>query len=341
NYFDLDKDRIFKELKEVFGEFDDFIAKLTKIVTQIGKSFERVAARPDLFFEYLYDLPDDQFCYGLRAENNKSMMVSHYELHNAALFHFEGQAYRIKEVLETFHASVLFSATIGNVEIFKRGLGLEFADFFSSSKFNTDNFKVILKRDVSSLYKNRKDTAPKIVDDVNFCKKTAGGVLLALPSKATSFDIVPHVQAKSLDVVDKCKDEVYYAILSGKSSRGINKAHNLNIVYVYGLQLPQPTDYLFQKRRDFMLKKYDREIAYKFLYSNVVSKACQVAGRIFRKRGKKGLVVFADSRYRWDYMQRDFFYNCFPAYFKDRIIETNTQKDFQNFVSSFWGKLVL
>jgi Rad3-related DNA helicase len=71
----------------------------------------------------------------------------------------------------------------------------------------------------------------------------------------------------------------------------------------------------------------------------VVSKACQTAGRIFRSRHKKGLVVFADSRYKFDPMQREFFYNCFPAYFKDRMIETETQQKFEASVSIFWGKL--
>ncbi len=340
-YFDLDREQVFKLLSEAFGGFEDFLSKLTNLVAKVAKNFERVAARPEGFFEMLPNLPKEQFCYGLKNGETKAMMISNYELHDAILLHYEGFPYRLKDILEEFNSSILFSATIGNVEIFKRGLGLEFADFFSSHKFNTNNFKVILKRDVSSLYKTRKDTAPKIVEDVKFCEKVNGSVLLALPSKATSFDIVPHLGARSLDVVDRCDNGVYYAVLGGKSSRGINKAANLSMVYIYGLQLPQKDDYLFCKRRDYMLKKYDREVAYRFLYSNVVSKACQVAGRIFRRKDKKGLVVFADSRYKWDFMQKDFFYKCFPAYFRDKMVETVNQKDFQSIVSSFWGKLML
>jgi len=338
-YFDLDKEKILHSFTEVFGDFDDFIVKLANIVGKVSSNFERVASRPDTFFEYLQEMPEDQFSYGYQSDTSKSMMISPYELYSAAVMYVEGTPLRVKDVLEEFSSSVLFSATIGNVEIFKRGIGLEFADFFSSNKFNTDNFKVVLRKDISSKYVTRKVTAPKIVEDVKFCSQMTKGVLLALPSQATSYDIVPHLNAKSLDVVKECKEGVYYAVLGGRSSRGINKAHNLGIVYVYGLQLPQKDDYLFCKRRDYLLKKYDRDIAYRFLYSNVVNKACQVAGRIFRRRHKKGMVVFADSRYKWDFMQGDFFYQCFPNYFKEKIHETSNLKEFQDVISSFWGKL--
>jgi len=340
-HFDLDKDQILKLLEEVFGDYDKFIDKLNDIVAKVSKNFERVAARPDTFFEHLYKLPEEQFCYGLKDKDNKSMRIDHYELINAIVTWYEGFPYKMSNILDEFHSSVLFSATIGNVEIFKKGLGVGYADFFSSHKFNTDNFKVILKKDISSRYTTRKETAGKVVDDVKFCEKMTGSVLLALPAMNTSYDIVPHVNAISLDHVDECRKGVYYAVLGGRSSRGINKAHNLNIVYIYGLQLPQKDDYLFCKRRDYLFSKYDREIAYRFLYSTVVSKACQTAGRIFRRRGKKGLVVFADSRYKWDFMQKDFFNKCFPAYFKDKMVETDNKKQFEDTVSSFWGRLAL
>lgn len=339
-HFDLDKAKIMAMINMTFGNYDEFLSTLTNIITRVSKNFERVAARPENFFELLQDLPETQFCYGFKNKDTKAMMISYYELQNATIMYIEGRPYRVKDLFEDFHASIMFSATIGNVEIFKRGVGVEYADFFSSNKFNTDKFKIILKRDMTSLYKTRKETASKVVQDVKFCEDICGSVLLALPAMNTTYDIVPHVNGKSLDNVNECKKGVYYAVLGGRSSRGINKAHNLNMVYIYGLQLPQMTDYLFQKRRDYMLKKYDQEIAYKFLYSTVVSKACQTAGRIFRRRDKKGLIVFADSRYRWDYMQKDFFYKCFPSYFKDKIVETTNLKQFQDTVSAFWGKLV-
>jgi Rad3-related DNA helicase len=70
-----------------------------------------------------------------------------------------------------------------------------------------------------------------------------------------------------------------------------------------------------------------------------VSKACQVAGRIFRTRNKKGLVIFADSRYKYDFMQKDFFYKSFPLYFKNKMVETLNAHEFKMHVGNFWGKL--
>jgi Rad3-related DNA helicase len=243
-------------------------------------------------------------------------------------------------VLEEFSSAILFSATIGDVEIFKKNLGIEDAQFYSSSQFNTENLKVILKRDISSIYTQRKETAKKVESDIRFLQKMSDSVLLAFPSYAASYDVLAHLnEAQDLDAVKECDRGLYYVILGGKGSRGINKAHNLSIVYIYGLQIPQKDDYFFNKRRDYLMKRYPQEEAYKILYANVVSKACQVAGRIFRTRNKKGLVIFADSRYKYDFMQKDFFYKSFPLYFKNKMVETLNEHEFKMHVGNFWGKL--
>jgi len=70
-----------------------------------------------------------------------------------------------------------------------------------------------------------------------------------------------------------------------------------------------------------------------------MSKTCQVAGRIFRTKNKKGLVIFADSRYKYDFRLKSFFYESFPEYFKRKMIETNTDNEFKLEISTFWGKL--
>jgi len=339
-HFDLNKDEIIRSIDLKLCRFDDFLSKMENITSLVSKEHERVAVRPENWFELLAMMPAEQFCHGYKDDLKETFSISNYELQTAELMELEGRSIKMKDMLEEFHSSVLFSATIGNVEIFKKGIGIEYADFFSSSKFNTSNFQIILKKDVSSLYKTRKETAAKIIDDVKFCTNVSEGLLVALPSTAASYDIVPHIGAHSLDLVKECKSNgVYYAVLGGRSSRGINKAHNLSTVYIYGLQLPPMDDYLFLKRKDYLIKKYQRDVAYKFLYQNVVSKACQTAGRIFRTKSKKGLVIFADSRYKWDPMQGDFFNKCFPAYFRDKILETSDKKSFDLAVSSFWGKL--
>ena len=172
--------------------------------------------------------------------------------------------------MEEFSSAVLFSATIGNIEIFKKNLGIE-AEYYSSDQFNTENFRVILKRNISSLYLRRKETAEKVAEDIKFLKKINNKILLAFPSYAAAMDVLPLIsEAKNLDEIKKCEEGIYYVILGGKGSRGINKAHNLSIVYIYGLQLPQKDDYFFNKRRNYLFKKYSQEEAYHMLYANVV-----------------------------------------------------------------------
>lgn len=337
-YFDVPKEGFiqFMELNLAMS-FEEMREKLDKVVNLVSEQSEKLS-RPDLFLDALDRLNDKQFFYGLKQQQKESLAISNYELMNAVLFS-KTEDYVLRDVFKDFDSVVLFSATIGDVDVFKKSLGID-AEFFSSEQFNTDNFKVILKRDISSLYSQRKETAKKVAADIEFLRSISKGVLIAFPSYSASYDILPLLpEAKDLDTVKECTDGVYYVILGGKGARGINKAHNLQIVYIYGLQIPQKDDYFFNRRKDYLMKKYSQEEAYKILYANVVSKACQVAGRIFRTRNKKGLVIFADSRYKYDFMQKDFFYKSFPKYFKNKMTETLNEHEFKMISGNFWGKL--
>ncbi|MBU2522962.1 MAG: hypothetical protein KKE23_01575 [Nanoarchaeota archaeon] len=337
-YFDVPKEGFiqFMELNLAMG-FEEMREKLDKIVNLVSEQSEKMS-RPDLFLDSLDSLNSKQFFYGLKMKQKESLAISNYELMDAVLFS-KGENYILKDVFKDFYSVVLFSATIGDVDIFKKSLGID-AEFFSSEQFNTENFKVILKRDISSVYTQRKETAKKVANDIEFLRGLTKSVLLAFPSYAASMDILPLIpDARNIDTVKECEEGIYYVVLGGRGSRGINKAHNISIVYIYGLQIPQKDDYFFNRRRDFLMKKYSQEEAYKILYANVVSKACQVAGRIFRTRNKKGLVIFADSRYKYDFMQKDFFYRSFPKYFKNKMVETLNEHEFKMLSGTFWGKL--
>ena len=337
-YFDVPKHGFIQFLElNLTMRFPEIRERISKIVAKISEQSEKYS-RPDLFLEALENINEKQFFYGFRQQQKESLAISNYELSDATLFS-KDKDYLLSDVFEDFYSTVLFSATIGDIEIFKRNLGIQ-GEYFSSDQFNTDNFKVILKKDISSIYTKRKETAKKVAEDIEFLKGMTNSILLAFPSYAATYDVLPLLDnAQDLDAVKECKEGIYYVILGGKGSRGINKAHNLSIVYVYGLQIPQKDDYFFNKRREYLFRIYPQEEAYKMLYANVVSKACQVAGRIFRTSGKKGLVIFADSRYKYDFMQKDFFYRSFPKYFKNKMIETADSHDFKMNVGNFWGKL--
>ncbi len=337
--FDVSKESLINHLEKDFKKFDVLIEQLDDIVNKVSEETEKTSSKPNLFLESWNNLDEKQFSYGVKEQQKEILAIAPYELNDAIVAKDKDEKYLIKDILNEFHASFLFSATIGNHKIFQEILGIEKAKFYFSSEFNTENFKVILKRDISSIYSKRKETALNVAKDILFCSKQVNGLLVAFPSYASSLDILPLINAKNLDDVKECKEGIYYVILGGKGSRGINKAHNLEIVYVYGIQIPRPDDYFFIKRKDYLLKKYGEEKAYKMIYSNVMNKTCQTAGRIFRSRNKKGLVIFADSRYKYDFRLKSFFYESFPEYFKKKMIETINDGAFKMEVASFWNKL--
>lgn len=337
--FDVNKEDFLKYLDKEFGNVDELIIKLEKVILKVSEESEKISSKPNIFLEAWQNQDEKYFSYGIKELNKEALAIAPYELKDITILRDREGEYLMKDILNSFHASFLFSATIGNHEIFKENLGIENAKFYASHEFNTNNFKVLLKKDISSIYSQRKENALRVARDILFCKSQVSGLLVAFPSYASSLDILPLINAKNIDDVKECKEGIYYVILGGRGSRGINKAHNLEMVYVYGIQIPKPDDYFFVKRRDFLIKKYGEEKAYRIIYSNTMSKTCQVAGRIFRTKNKKGLVIFADSRYKYDFRLKSFFYESFPEYFKRKIIETNTENEFKLEVSNFWGKL--
>lgn len=305
--FDINKEDFIRHLEKDLGKFDLLIEQLDDIVNKVSEEAEKTSSKPNLFLESWNNLNTKQFSYGIKDQQKELLAIAPYELSEATILKDKDGEYLIKDILDEFHAAFLFSATIGNHEIFKETLGINDAKFYASKEFNTENFKVILKRDISSMYSKRKENALRVAKDILFCSRQVKGMLVAFPSYASSLDILPLINAKNIDDVKECKEGIYYVVLGGKGSRGINKAHNLDIVYVYGIQIPRPDDYFFIKRKEYLMKKYGEEKAYKIIYSNVMSKTCQTAGRIFRTKNKKGLVVFGDSRYKYDFRLKSFF----------------------------------
>ncbi len=344
--FDINKEEFIEYLEKKFGKLDDLIKDLEKIVNKVAEVSEKISSKPNLFLESWLKLNKNYFSYGVKEQNKEVLAIAPYELKNVVILKDLNGEYLIQDILKEFSSSFLFSATIGNHETFVENLGLnkENTEFFSSKEFNTQNFKVILRKDISSIYTKRKENSLRVAKDVLFLSKLCNGLLLAFPSYASSRDILPLINAENLEDVKECINQpgkVYYVVLGGKNSRGINKAHNLEGVYIYGIQIPKPDDYFFVKRKDYLIKNYGEEKAYKLIYNNTMSKTCQTAGRIFRTRNKKGLVIFADSRYKYDFRLKSFFYDSFPEYFKRKLIETNTDNEFRLESANFWGKLVI
>jgi len=332
-YFDVGKD----EFKNYIGDWNkiyDIVSRVSKEVEELIE--ERRAVKLDLFMEMWDEFGDDYFRYGVREGHSERLCLAPYELKETIVFEGD-KKYLFRDILHEFHGVCFFSATIGNHEIFLDNLGLRRqAEFYSSQLFNTENLKVLIKRDISSIYSTRKEMVPLVKRDVQLCREFVPGVLMAFPSKAASYELIEELNSKDVTELDYLSSGIYHVILGGKSSRGINKASKLDLVYIYGLQLPQPDDYFFNKRKAYLTEKYGEEKAYELLYANVVNKACQTAGRIFRSKDKKGLVVFADTRYLYDWKLKNFFFNCMPGYFKNKVKQVRSYEEFEKELGDFW-----
>ncbi len=345
-YIDIKKQEFIDFLESRLYSFDEIIDKIKDIIDKLTDStgYKKAVLQLDEFLRLWKNFSENYFAYVL-LNNKKSLVMSHYELASAPLIE-EGNSSNLNDsndsknskhlydILKSFYSCVLFSATIGNKDIFAESLGITDFEEFSSEEFNTQNYLVILKQNVSSIYRERQANVSKVVKDMDFCRKTAQGVLISFPSYDCRNSVLHYLNAKPIQ--DAESQGIYYVVTGGKGSRGINKAAKLNVAYIYGLQIAKPYDYLFNKRKEFALKKHGQEKALKLIYNNVVNKSCQTAGRIFREADKKGIVVLADRRYKYDFQLKNFFFDCIPSYFKVKMIEIASQEKFEKIMTSFW-----
>lgn len=335
-YIDVNKQEFIDFLEKRLYNFDEITSRMNAMIEKLAipESYKKAVFRLDEFFDLWQSLSENYFAYILLNER-KSLVISPYELASIPLVEADTK-YFLADILKNFYSCILFSATIGNKDIFAELLGITDFASFSSEEFNTQNYLVVLKKDVSSIYRERQQNVSRIVKDINFCKKIAQGVLISFPSYDCCNLMLQHLDARPIQ--DAESQGIYYVVVGGKGSRGINKAAKLNIAYIYGMQIAKPQDYLFNKRKEFTFKKHDPEKALKLIYNDVVNKSCQIAGRIFRDTGKKGIIILADRRYKYDFKLKNFFFDCIPFYFKAKLVETACQEEFEKVMKDFWQK---
>ncbi|MDR2834394.1 MAG: ATP-dependent DNA helicase, partial [Streptococcaceae bacterium] len=261
-------------------------------------------------------------------------------------------------ILETILAkgmgSVLFSASFTPLGYYQEMLGgtLEDYQYQTPSPFEQKNQKIVIDSSISTVYRNREKSIPKIVEKLKTLIETKpGNYLFFFPSYKYLDDVLVefdglvdnvsiHVQENKMDEVAREEflahftnenqgTTIGFCVLGGIFSEGIDlKGTSLIGVAIVSIGLPQ-----INEEVELLKNYYDETNGKGFLFAYQIpgmNKVIQAAGRVIRTNEDKGVVLLLDERFaRVDVQQ------LFPAHWFPHEVIYSTQQLAQS-LEKFW-----
>jgi DNA excision repair protein ERCC-2 len=129
-------------------------------------------------------------------------------------------------------------------------------------------------------------------------------------------------QAEAVRIVTSSAGVILLGVMGGRFSEGEDfSAGSLSAVAVVGLPLPPPSEEL-SARMAFGGTGRGPWIYDSLVIVPAVAKVVQSAGRLFRRKGQKGLVVLMDRRF-----SRRRVMELLPAWMRENVVEADTSDD--------------
>lgn len=230
-----------------------------------------------------------------------------------------------KEILNNSYSSVLMSATLTPLEMYKDILGIKACDMLElDSPFEQEKQLTLVVDDVTTKYTSRSPEMFKaIAENVESILKASDGknAIIFFPSYALMDQIMPFIKVSMLNrkilkenrmmtkeqkeqfVSDfksstgfDTKAKVLFAVTSGSFAEGLDLPEDsLELVVVVGLPLAVPDIYTQSVIQHFE-KKFRKGELYGYIIP-AMNKIVQAAGRCIRTEKDRGVIVLMDNRF--------------------------------------------
>jgi DNA excision repair protein ERCC-2 len=222
----------------------------------------------------------------------------------------------IADTLKEYRAHIRFSATLSPFELTGRAHGQpDVRALRLPSPFPPDRLGVFVVPDISTLYRNRSQSLPRLLDAIRCVVDShAGNYLVALPS-FEYLDLVADAYASRypdrlvLRQARGMSDEARaafidaflrnsapvtgFAVLGGVFTESIDLPDDaLHGIIVVGIGLPPPT--LERNEMARMFGPFGRMLAYE---QPAMTRVVQAAGRLIRRATDRGVVCLIDDRF--------------------------------------------
>jgi Rad3-related DNA helicase len=319
-------------------EFEDIIKHLEEIISLIDESnnSEKARTRPQSFLRKLAQTLDSKQHLTFITDENKEIFIKPFEINSETL----GSGLTTLETLKQFHSAILFSATIGDENLFMEEFGLdkEQTDVFKLSCLPHENLVLIIDTELDSTFKKRMVNASKYVEKVELLLKEDPSLLVSCCNQFETdrmIEAIPGMESAQ-DSENLDAEKSYAMNIRTKHARSTNKASKVRNCMVMGLPLPDYSDFYFKQRKKYLEEKYGRKHAGKLINRKAVDLAVQLMGRITRDLKNPKALILADKRYRQDYFLHGFYFEILPEYFRPYVRLVRNNRELKDCFQGFW-----
>jgi len=258
--------------------------------------------------------------------------------------------------IDAFHAVIAMSATLDPMPFYQDVLG--FPEYRSSqlqldSPFSARRRQVVIVPNISTRYKDRLNSYPKIAEVIrNTLRLKQGNYLAFFPSydfiqKVYLFlgNVPAEVILQKPNMNEAARDEILrrlqnengshllLAVMGGVFSEGVDYSGQMAIgVFVVSPALPQ-ISYERELLRRYYEDKKDMGMEYAYIYPGM-NKVIQSVGRLIRTATDYGVVVLIGERF-----SDDAYHSLLPAYWFSVQGDVPVSEQYEEIIKGFWERM--
>jgi DNA excision repair protein ERCC-2 len=267
---------------------------------------------------------------------------------------------QLAKAYKFFKNTAAFSATLKPFQYYLELLGFPIDQTRTiefSSPFKTENRKIVMIPQISTKFKDRMMSAPRIAEVIEkVCNVKKGNYMALFPSFEFMMKVKSHLELSGYkillqerkmknSVTERFLDELKWperptllmGVQGGIFSEGVDYPGDMLIgVFVVGPALPN-FDFERELIREYYGKRYGEQNAFDYAYVfPAMAKAIQSAGRVIRTETDRGVIILIDPRF----LEPSYAETMPNEWFKENPSELLSQKILAD-LSHFWdgGKL--
>ncbi|NOX87908.1 MAG: DEAD/DEAH box helicase [Calditrichaeota bacterium] len=379
------KSKIFKDLRDPLKQIEDLFNALQQegelhhahqqyyptqlnveawdeVFRQFEASFIRYLIYKIRTRKLIIDDPLEKFYYDFRrfvkvAHIQDPAFVTYYDAQEGGILHIQccDPSHYLGEIIDRFHSVIAMSATLDPMEFYRTILGFsaERTRFLQlDSPFPVERRKLIIVPNISTRYKDRLQSAPKIAEVIRrIIKIKKGNYLVFFPSftfmqmvNLFLHDVEGEKILQKPGMKEKERDEILNGLKKGKEphlllavmggifSEGVDFSGNMAIgVIVVGPALPQ-VNYQRELLRAYYEETYRMGEEYAYIYPGM-NKVIQAVGRLIRSASDRGIVVLIGDRF-----VDERFNILLPEYWLRQKDDIEITSSYISSIKAFWKK---
>ena len=320
-------------------EYKEIVENVERIIDLIDSgNGEKARFRPHLFLKKLGFVRGSKQHLTYIPESQEEIFIKPFEISTESL----SSGLTAVETLKEFHSAILFSATIGDENLFMEEFGLDKKQtkVFKLSRMPHENLILVIDTELDSTFNKRMSNTPKYVEKVKMLLKQDPSLLVSCCNQFETdqlIEAIPEME-NAQDSENLLAEKPYAMNIRTKHARSTNKASKVRNCIVIGLPLPDYSDFYFKERKKYLEEKYGKKHAGKLINRKAVDIAVQLMGRITRDLKNPKALILADKRYKTDYFLQNFYFEILPEYLKPYVKIARNNAELEEKVSGFWGK---